>query len=711
MASIAEAMFGKSAPSNEKIKKLEQFREKTDEKGQKTILTTNQGVPISDNQNSLHAGPRGPTLLEDFIMREKITHFDHERIPERVVHARGAGAHGYFEVFKPLTHLTKAKFLQDPSVQTPVFVRFSTVGGSKGSMDTPRDVRGFATKFYTEEGNFDLVGNNFPVFFVQDAMKFPDFVHAVKPEPHWEIPQAASAHDNLWDFVTQQTETLHTIMWLMSDRGIPRSYSTMEGFGVHTFRLVNEEGVSRFVKFHWKPVLGVHSLVWDEATKITGADPDFNRRELWESIEAGHYPEWELGIQVVEEADERKFDFDLLDPTKLIPEELVPVQRVGRMVLNRNPDNFFCETEQVAFCVSHIVPGIDFTNDLLMQGRLFSYLDTQISRLGGANFHEIPINRPICPFKHNNQRDGMHRQTIHVGKTNYDKNGLNKGLPREGGPGVGFSSYAQRMDGAKIRQRSESFADHFSQATMFWKSMSPPEQDHIVEAFSFELAKVREDIREGVVAILQCVDAVLAQRVATNLGITQLPPKYRPDYPKAVAASPALSQLNQPTSFKSRQVAILAADGVDGTTVLAIKAAVAAAGGVAKVIAPHMGNLNGTNVKEAIKVDATITGSPSVLFDAVYIPGGAGSIQTLLACGKAVHYVTQAFVHYKPIGASGDAINFLNQIGVVKTGQEVPVGVIIENGQTVTEPVVGQFIQAVAQHRFYNRKGTEKFAV
>src|SRR6186713_2257666 len=437
------------------------------EDGADEFLTTNQGVKINDNQNSLKAGNRGPTLLEDFIMREKITHFDHERIPERIVHARGSGAHGVFQVYESMEKWTKAGFLQDPSLETPVFVRFSTVAGSRGSTDLARDVRGFAVKFYTQEGVFDLVGNNIPIFFIQDAVKFPDLVHAVKPEPNNEMPQAASAHDTFWDFISLMPESMHMIMWVMSDRAIPRSLRMMEGFGVHTFRLVNEEGRSRFVKFHWKPVLGVHSVAWDEAQKISGKDPDFHRRDLWEAIELGNGPEWELGVQIVEEKDEHKFDFDLLDPTKIIPEEIVPVQRIGKMTLNRNPDNFFAETEQVAFHVGNIVPGIDFTNDPLMQGRLFSYTDTQLIRLGGPNFHEIPINRPVAPL-HNNQRDGYMRQTINRGQTSYEPNTLKGGCPFQAGIDMsGFVSYTERIDAKKVRERSKSFLDHFSQARLF----------------------------------------------------------------------------------------------------------------------------------------------------------------------------------------------------------------------------------------------------
>ncbi len=510
----------KSDKSREKNKKVSDLEINTED-GTEQFLTTNQGLRINDNQNSLKAGERGATLLEDFILREKITHFDHERIPERIVHARGSAAHGFFQLYKPLNKYTKAKFLNDTSVQTPVFVRFSTVAGSRGSSDLARDVRGFAVKFYTEEGNFDLVGNNIPVFFIQDAMKFPDLIHAVKPEPHNEIPQAASAHDTFWDFVSVMPESMHMIMWVMSDRAIPRSLRMMEGFGIHTFRLINDQGKSVFVKFHWKPLLGVHSVVWDEAQKISGKNSDFHRQDLFEAIESGAFPEWEFGIQIIPEEDEHKFDFDLLDPTKIVPEELVPVLPIGKMTLNRNPDNFFAETEQVAFHPGHIVPGIDFTNDPLLQGRLFSYTDTQLSRLGSPNFHEIPINRPVAPV-HNNQRDGHMRQTINRGKVAYDPNTMASGCPfqakmMEGG----FASYAEKIDAKKIRGRSPSFFDHFSQATLFFHSQSEAEQNHMVNALSFELGKVeREDIKIRVLGLLSQVDKTLAARVSDAIGVS-----------------------------------------------------------------------------------------------------------------------------------------------------------------------------------------------
>ena len=470
------------------------------------VLTTNQGVPVADNQNSLKAGLRGPALLEDFILREKITHFDHERIPERIVHARGSGAHGYFECYEPLTKITRASLFSEAGKRTPVFVRFSTVAGERGSTDTARDVRGFAVKFYTDEGNWDLVGNNIPVFFIQDAMKFPDLIHAVKPEPHNAMPQAASAHDTFWDFVSLMPESVHMQMWVMSDRAIPRSYRMMQGFGVHTFRMVNERGQSVFVKFHWNPVAGTHSLDWDEAVKISGADPDFHRRDLWEAIEADAYPEWELGLQVFTEEQAEKFSFDVLDATKIVPEELVPVRPVGRMVLNRNPDNFFAETEQVAFCTAHIVPGLDFSNDPLLAGRIHSYVDTQITRLGGPNFHEIPINTPLAQA-HNNQRDGMHRQTINRGRVAYEPNSLGGGCPFQAGK-VGFTSFPQPMEEDKVRGKPEKFADHYTQAALFYNSQTPVEQAHIVRAFRFELTKVQVPaIRERVVSQLANVNA------------------------------------------------------------------------------------------------------------------------------------------------------------------------------------------------------------
>jgi catalase len=697
-------------------------------------LTTNHGVRINDNQNSLKAGDRGPSLLEDFILREKITHFDHERIPERVVHARGSGAHGFFQVYAPMAGLTKAKFLQDPTARTPVFVRFSTVAGSRGSTDLARDVRGFAVKFYTEEGNFDLVGNNMPVFFIQDAIKFPDLIHAVKPEPHHEMPQAASAHDTFWDFISLMPESMHMIMWAMSDRAIPRSFRMMEGFGVHTFRLIDEAGRARFVKFHWKPLLGVHSVVWDEAQKISGKDPDFHRRDLWEAIESGAFPEWEFGVQIVEEQDERKFDFDLLDPTKLIPEELVPVQRIGKLTLNRNPDNFFAETEQIAFHVGHVVPGIDFTNDPLLQGRLFSYTDTQLIRLGGPNFHEIPINRPIAEV-HNNQRDGHMRQTINSSRTSYEPNSIGGGCPFQAGRDMsGFTSYAEKIDAPKVRARSASFFDHFSQATMFYRSQSEPEQTHIVKALRFELGKVEiPAIRERMIGLLGFVDNTLAKRVAEGLGITVpvevTPPinhsipadgdasKFQPRRPKNSKASevtsPALSMANTPKeSIKTRKVAFLVADGFDEAAVGNMKKALEAAGAVVKTVAPHGGALIGANDKELI-VDFSLLTTSSVLFDAVYVPGGGASVEALLKEADAVHFVSEAYKHCKTIAATGEGVDLLRasyagaELKSEKESKESPTvagdGLILGASSDARKVSEG-FIAAIALHRHWSRE-------
>src|SRR5688500_9466366 len=576
------------------------------------VLTTNQGVPIADNQNSLKGGLRGPSLLEDFILREKITHFDHERIPERIVHARGSGAHGYFECYKPLADITRASIFAEAGKRTPVFVRFSTVAGERGSTDTARDVRGFAVKFYTDEGNWDLVGNNIPVFFIQDAMKFPDLVHAVKPEPHHAMPQAASAHDTFWDFVSLMPESTHMLMWVMSDRAIPRSYRTMQGFGVNTYRFVNANNESVFVKFHWNPTAGTHSLVWDEAVKISGADSDFHRRDLWEAIEAGAFPEWELGIQVITEEQAEQFTFDVLDATKIVPEELVPVVPVGRMVLNRNPDNFFAETEQVAFCVAHVVPGIDFSNDPLLAGRIHSYVDTQISRLGGPNFHEIPINAPIAQV-HNNQRDGMHRQAIHRGRVSYEPNSLGGGCPFQAGA-AGFVSVPAAIEpqAHKVRGKAERFADHYSQATLFWNSQSPVEKTHIVNAFIFELSRVQTPaIRVRMVSGLLNVAPELAAAVAAGLGMRALPapmPKVMTrDVTPEVSASPALSLFARPGdgSIRTRRVAIIVADGVNGREVETLAERLAAEGAVPVILGSRLGRVKSDGGKP-IEISAPI---------------------------------------------------------------------------------------------------------
>ncbi|ENK0706924.1 catalase HPII [Salmonella enterica] len=627
--------------ANDKLTALDAFR-----KGSENYaLTTNQGVRIADDQNSLRAGSRGPTLLEDFILREKITHFDHERIPERIVHARGSAAHGYFQPYKDLSDITKAAFLCDPQKITPVFVRFSTVQGGAGSADTVRDIRGFATKFYTEEGIFDLVGNNTPIFFIQDAHKFPDFVHAVKPEPHWAIPQGQSAHDTFWDYVSLQPETLHNVMWAMSDRGIPRSYRTMEGFGIHTFRLINAQGKATFVRFHWKPLAGKASLVWDESQKLTGRDPDFHRRDLWEAIEAGDFPEYELGLQLIAEEDEFKFDFDLLDPTKLIPEELVPVQRVGKMVLNRNPDNFFAENEQAAFHPGHIVPGIDFTNDPLLQGRLFSYTDTQISRLGGPNFHEIPINRPTCPY-HNFQRDGMHRMDIDTNPANYEPNSINDNWPRETPPAPkrgGFESYQERVDGNKIRERSPSFGEYYAHPRLFWLSQTPIEQQHIIDAFSFELGKVaRAYIRERVVAIL----------------------------------------LN---------------DKVNAADLLTILQALKAKGVHAKLLYSRMGEVTADD-GSTLTIAATFAGAPSLTVDAVIVP--CGNIADIESCGDARYYLLEAYKHLKPIALAGDARRFKALLNIDSQGEE---GLV--EADNVDHHFMDTLLTLMAAHRVWSRAG------
>lgn len=672
-------------------------------------LTTNQGLRISDNQNSLRGGPRGPTLLEDHVLREKIMHFDHERIPERVVHARGAGAHGVFEVYRSMRKVTKAGFLQDPKVKTPVFVRFSTVAGSRGSADTARDVRGFSVRFYTEEGNFDLVGNNMPVFFIQDAIKFPDLIHSVKPEPHNEIPQASSAHDTFWDFISMVPETTHTIMWVMSDRAIPRSFQMMEGFGVHTFRFVDAAGKSSFVKFHWKPVLGVHSLVWDEAVKLAGKDADFHRRDLWDAIDRGQYPAWELGVQVVPEEDEQKFDFDLLDATKLIPESLVPVQLIGKLTLNRNPDNYFSETEQVAFHPGHLVPGIDFSNDPLLQGRLFSYSDTQLSRLGSPNFHEIPINRPIAAVD-NNQRDGHMRQAIVKGRVSYEPNTLGGGCPMqrpwERG---GFVSHPERLKGDKVRLRSPTFADHFSQAALFWRSQAAWEQDHIVAAFCFELGKVGVTaVRERMVSTLTQVDGALARRVADGLGMAlPAPPPGAAGLPRTnrPRMDAALSMAGSARgSIVGRTVAVLIADHVDGAAIDSLHKALAAAGASMKLIAPRLGDVR-TSGARAVRPDHSLPTVGSVLFDAVFVPGGQRSVDALCADARAVLFVKEAYKHGKAIGASGEGAALVAAAArsAAATGQFQGPGVIASAGKAVDSAFLKAFVPAVARHRFPER--------
>lgn len=681
----------------------------TDNNGE--FLKTNQGLKINDDQNSLKSGERGATLLEDFILREKITHFDHERIPERIVHARGSGAHGHFELYQSMAKYTKAKFLNDTSIKTPVFVRFSTVAGFRGSTDVPRDIRGFAVKFYTQEGNYDLVGNNTPVFFIQDATKFPDLVHAVKPEPHNEIPQAASAHDTFWDFISLMPEAMHNIMWLMSDRAIPRSLRMMEGFGIHTFRFINDEGKSHFVKFHWKPKQGVLGLAWDEAQRIAGKDTDFHRRDLWEAIDEGHYPEWELGVQIVPQEDEHKYPFDLLDPTKIIPEEMVPVEIIGKMTLNRNPDNFFAETEQVAFHPGHIVPGIDFTNDPLLQGRLFSYTDTQISRLGGPNFHEIPINKSI-PEITNHQRDGMHRMQINKGKVSYNPNSMGGGCPfqamiSEGG----FSSFEERIDSTKIRKRSKSFFDHFSQADLFYKSMSDHEKRHIQNAFSFELGKVKiVPIRQRMVNMLLEINEGLAKIVGDNLGLVpeRLPQpitgsipadgdlehyhSFRNDLP--IDDAPSLSMATKlPTDIKARRIALLTADGVSDEAFTKIKKGLCDLDAMVQVIAPKHGFVTTTS-GDQYPVDESLLTAASVVFDAVYVAGGE-SVKELSNNADALHFVAEAFKHCKPVASDTDSVSFLEKA--------IPEIKLPANGVCTNENLA-DFVKDIELHRFWERE-------
>lgn len=681
--------------------------------GDQKPMTTNQGVKINDTNNSLIAGQRGPSLLEDFILREKITHFDHERIPERIVHARGSGAHGYFELYESQQEITKAGFLTDVSRKTPVFVRFSTVAGSKGSTDLPRDVRGFAVKFYTEEGIFDLVGNNMPVFFIQDAMKFPDLIHSVKPEPDREIPQAASAHDTFYDFVSHATETLHNQIWLMSDRAIPRSLRMMEGFGIHTFRFVNEQGTSNFVKFHWKPLLGVHSVTWDEAVKISGADSDFHRRDLWEAIEAGNYPVWELGIQVIPEKDEHKFDFDILDATKLIPEEMVPVKRIGKLTLDRNPDNFFAETEQVAFHPGHIVPGIDFTNDPLLQGRLFSYTDTQLSRLGGPNFHEIPINRPL-ENPYNNQRDAQMRMTINKGKTAYFPNSIAGGCPflsqiSEGG----FSTYQEHVSGNKIRSRSSSFSDHFSQPALFYRSLKDHEKEHLVSAYAFELGKCTyEHIQLRMLWIVSKIDQTLGQNVAKKMGL-KVPDTIDMPINQAIGANmhPIAQQPGDPIHYlessaalsqtflssdtiASRQIAFLVAPGFDHQNHMKMKQQLEQENAVVHLIAPTGGEIT-CNAQKQHKIDATLLTTESVLYDALFIPGGQEAVQILSKQGKAIKFINETLKHCKAIAANDQAQRLL-ELTYVKD--------FIEDQAIFINKEPSQFIRAIAKHRNWERE-------
>ncbi len=640
-------------------------------------LTTNQGLPLSDNQNSLRANPRGPTLLEDFILREKITHFDHERIPERIVHARGSAAHGYFELTKSLKNHTTAKVLTEIGERTPVFARFSTVAGGSGSVDTPRDVRGFAVKLYTNEGNWDLVGNNIPVFFIQDAMKFPDLVHAVKMEPDCGFPQAASAHDTFWDFISLTPESMHMIMWAMSDRAIPRSLRMIEGFGIHSFRLINAAGEATFVKFHWRPKLGLQSLVWDEAVKIAGADQDYHRRDLFEAIQSGNFPEWEFAVQLFTEQDAEKFPFDHLDPTKLIPEELVPLTVIGRMVLDRWPDNFFAETEQVAFCPSHLVPGLDFSNDPLLQGRLFSYLDTQLSRLGSPNFHQLPINAPKCPFA-NQQRDGHMQMSIPTGRVAYEPSSLDPISARESGRG--FRSFQSVEKGAKERVRDARFADHYSQARQFFLSQTTIEQAHIASALVFELSKVEHPhIREAIVGHLRHIEESLAQRVADGLAMSPLPEAADTAMPALeLPPSPALQILGKMKDIlDGRTVGILVADGSDGDAVVALRNAAVAAGASVRIIAPRIGGVTLAD-DSALAADGQLAGTPSVLFDAVAVILSEAGAKALATEAAAIDFLRDAFGHLKAIALDAGGRALAKQAGLGKDVGVVDAGKVAD---------------------------------
>jgi catalase len=676
-----------------------ELHQKADDK--ESVLTTQQGVPVGDDQNSLKVGDRGPTLLDDFHFREKIFHFDHERIPERVVHARGYGAHGYLENYESLSDLTSADVFQRADEKVEAFVRFSTVAGNKGSVDLARDVRGFAVKLYTKEGNWDIVGNNMPVFFIQDAIKFPDLIHSVKPEPDRGFPQAQSAHDNFWDFMSLMPEAMHMVMWIMSDRAIPRSFRFMEGFGVHTFRLVNAEGESHFVKFHWKPKYGMQSVVWNEALKINGADPDFHRRDLWNAIKSGDYPEWELGLQVFDEEFAEEFEFDVLDATKLIPEEILPIRKVGRLVLDRVVDNFFAETEQVAFCTQNIVPGIDFTNDPLLQGRNFSYLDTQTKRLGGPNFTHIPVNAPKCPFK-NFQQDGHMAMHNPVGRANYEPNswsGDSRG-PRESDE-RGFRSFPAKEEGPKLRERSESFADHYSQARQFFISQTEVEQQHIIDALVFELSKVKTaDIRKRMVSHLLNIEKTLAKEVAEGLGLKEMP-KAATAAKKPITdldASPALSILkNPPESFAGRKVGALVTDGVDAQLVDALRNALKKEGAKLEIISPMVGGVTASD-NSTIEGDEKLGGGPSVLYDAVAILPSKDGAQDLLGKLAARDFVSNAFHHYKFIAYSEPAETLFKDAGLPDD---------LDDGFTElnTKKDAKLFVESCRALRFWERNG------
>lgn len=659
-------------------------------------LTTNQGMPISDDQNSLKVGPRGPVLIEDFVLREKITHFDHERIPERVVHARGFGAHGTFQSYACHAELTRAAFLGDPELKTPVFVRFSTVAGSEGSADLARDVRGFAIKFYTEEGNYDLVANNIPVFFIQDAMKFPDLVHSVKPEPDRGFPQASSAHDTFWDFASLMPESTHMLMWAMSDRALPRSFRMMEGFGVHTFRMVNRHGVANFVKFHLRPRLGTFSVLWDEAVRINGVDPDFHRRDLWEAIESGDFPEWELSVQIFDQATADGFDFDVLDATKLIPEELVPLTPLGKLVLDRNVNSFFAETEQVAFCPSHLVPGIELSNDPLLQGRVFSYLDTQLSRLGSPNFQEIPINQPKCPW-HTLQRGGHMRTSVEEGRVAYEPNSLSASSPREDPP-RGFVSIPALERGEKLRVRPESFADHYSQARLFYRSLTPVEQAHIVGAFAFELGKVQtRSVRTRMLGQLTHVDKQLVKQVEHKLGMPGEADAIEPVRPaRDLPASPALSQHKKaPLTMRGQKVGVLVTDGVEEQLLAALSERCAVEGARMELVAPRVGGVMSSTGRK-IEVHHALSGAPSVLFDAIVVAAAEAELAEPQLSVAARDWLREAFGHLKVIGFAASAQALLKQANIGPVPAE---GVVLLEGVDLAA-----FVSACKKHRIWTRR-------
>ena len=677
--------------------------------GEDDVMTTAQGASVADDQNWLTAGPRGPQLLEDHIAREKIFHFDHERIPERVVHARGYGVHGHFELTKAIPEYSRAAIFNEVDVKTPTFTRFSTVAGNKGSPDLARDVRGFATKFYTREGNWDLVGNNIPVFFIQDAIKFPDLIHAAKPAPDRGFPQAQTAHDNFWDFVSLTPESMHMIMWIMSDRSIPRSFRFMEGFGVHSFRLVNAEGQAHFVKFHWKPKQGLQSVIWNEALKINGADPDFHRRDMWDAIDAGDFPQWDLGIQVFDDAFADAFEFDVLDATKIVPEEQVPVEIIGTLTLDANVDNFFAETEQVAFCTQNIVPGIDFSDDPLLQGRNFSYLDTQLKRLGSPNFTHIPINAPRCPVRHF-QQDGHMAMTNPKGRANYEPNswGSGDGAQEERGPRAcpmrGFTSFPAEVSGPKVRVRSETFADHYSQARQFYVSQTPVEQTHMGNALTFELSKVeRMDIRKRMIGHLRNIDDRLAQEVADGIGLAALPDKVGAAKPTIMdlPESPALSILkNGPDSFKGRKLGIYIAEGGDAELVKALKDAAEAAGAMSEIIAPHVA---GAKLSDGsmMAADQKIDGGPSVLYDAVALVMSKASAKRYAADKPSIDFVNDAFAHAKFIGYTPAAKPLLEGAGVAS---RMDGGFVDLAGKTAA----ADFIETCGKLRFWEREAAKQ---